>query len=981
MRNLLSLLCLLTAPFVGSKALAHADDALPHGANPAALKVVDQSPNHLLTHTHQLTHVGPRAGESYFSRDGRKMIFQSEREPGNPFYQIYLMDLATAKTTRLSPGQGKTSCSWVHPDGKRAMFSSTHLDPDLKRKVEQELAERKNPNKHRYEWSFDENFDIFEASTSGRILRRLTKEKGYDAEGSYSPDGQWIAFASNRNGYTEKLDEKEQKIFAKDASYMMDIFIMRADGTQVRQLTTERGYDGGPFFSPDGKRITWRHFTPDGRIAEVWTMNTDGSDKRQITRLGSMSWAPFYHPSGDYLIFTTNIHGYQNFELYLVDVEGKQNPVRVTQLEGFDGLPVFSPDGKSVAWTHTSANGESQIWWGDWDDLEARRVLKLPPRLPLAAEMPTHMEARDLKRIVGYLASEEFQGRPTGSEYEKTYTSALADFFKSLGLQPAGENGTYFHSFEFTSAVHLGNKNDLTAKLGGQAAPSKLREDWLPISFSQSGQWKEAPVVFAGYGIVAPATEKFKAYDSYRGLDVKDKWVLVFRDLPEGTQGEQRYNLNIYSRLQHKATVARNSGAVGIIFVPGPNNPSAKPLRDFKFEGALSQASLPVMEVTTAVAERWFKTAGRSLKATQDALDKGEPIEGFALKDVTVAATVSIDQERSIGRNVLAKLVVPNSQRQLLIGAHGDHLGLGEAGTSLATAQDKVRIHFGADDNASGVAGVLALAKALSDPMARKGLRQSVTFAVWSGEEIGVLGSNRFTGDFSKLNGGRKLNEVTSAYLNMDMIGRLRDNKLFVQGLGSADGWKSLLEEMSAHTDLALFGQNDPYLPTDAMPLYIAGVPVAHFFTGAHEDYHTPRDTADRLNYEGMQKVIASIEGLSLRLAGEASGRLLKYQKMESSHKEMGEGRRFRIYLGTIPDYSSEGVKGVRISGVSKDSPAEKAGLQGGDTIVEVDRTKIENIYDYVYLLQAMRPGQQVPMVLVRAGKRVEVQIVPVTKE
>ncbi len=330
----------------------------------------------LISGANQLTFEGQRSGESYFSADGTQLVFQSEREPGNPFYQIYLMDLEFGDTRLISPGYGKTTCAWIHPDGEQILFASTHLDPEARDKQTQELEFRASGQQRRYAWDYDEHFDLF--VRQGDDFKRLTHERGYDAEGSFSPDGQWIAFASNRLAYSEPMSARDAELFKVDQSFMMDIYLMRADGSDVRRLTTSKGYDGGPFFSPDGKKIVWRRFSEDGATAEIYTMNIDGTEQRQITRLNAMSWAPYYHPSGRYIIFTNNLNGFANFELYLVDSEGKKEPIRVTNLAGFDGLPVFSPDGQSLYWTSQKNNdGKSQIHRGHWDHEQALKLLEL----------------------------------------------------------------------------------------------------------------------------------------------------------------------------------------------------------------------------------------------------------------------------------------------------------------------------------------------------------------------------------------------------------------------------------------------------------------------------------------------------------------------------------------------------------------------------------------------------------------------------
>lgn len=331
----------------------------------------------LIRNARQLTFEGRRSGEGYFSQDGRWMVFQSERDPANPFFQIFLLNMETGDVERISPGSGKTTCAWIHPDGKQLLFASTHEDTAAKQKQQQELKARAAGEEKRYAWDYDEAFDLFIFDRERKSYRNLTSTLGYDAEGCFSPDGSKIVFASNRSAYEQPLSEKQKALFEHDKSVFAEIYSCAADGTNVKRLTNAIGYDGGPFFSPDGQRICWRRFSTDGATAEIMTMNIDGSDQRQLTNLGAMSWAPFYHPSGEYLIFTTNKHGFANFELYLVDVAGQHEPVRVTYTDGFDGLPTFSPDGNQLAWTsNRTSNQQSQIFLATWNHDEALRLLR-----------------------------------------------------------------------------------------------------------------------------------------------------------------------------------------------------------------------------------------------------------------------------------------------------------------------------------------------------------------------------------------------------------------------------------------------------------------------------------------------------------------------------------------------------------------------------------------------------------------------------
>ncbi len=333
-----------------------------------------------LTRIRRLTFEGRRAGEGYFSPDGRQMVFQSERAEGNPFFQIYLLDLETGDTRQVSPGHGKTTCAFIRPETGEILFASTHHDPRSAELQRAEYEAREAGTASRYAWDYDPEMELYVAPAGGGEPVRLTEARGYDAEGSYSPDGEWIVFASNRQAYERELTAEEQKILEINPAYFAEIYLMRADGSDLRRLTEVPGYDGGPFFFADGERILWRRFDEEGLLADVYTIRPDGTGERRLTDFEAMSWAPYAHPSGAYVIFASNKLGFSNFELYLVDAEGRREPVRVTHTDGFDGLAVFTPDGRGLAWTsnrHGEKNG--QIFLGAWNHEAALEALEASP--------------------------------------------------------------------------------------------------------------------------------------------------------------------------------------------------------------------------------------------------------------------------------------------------------------------------------------------------------------------------------------------------------------------------------------------------------------------------------------------------------------------------------------------------------------------------------------------------------------------------
>ena len=903
-----------------------------------------------ISNPRQLILEGKRSGEGYFDAAGKRLIFQSEREAGNPFYQMYTLDLESGETVRISPGAGKTTCGFFTPSG--LIFASTHEDPEAAAKQAAELEFRASGKQRRYAWDYDAAMDIFAAKADGSGSVNLTKSPGYDAEGAVSPDGKQIVFCSLRGAFGRELDDEEKARLAKDPAWFGDIYVMNSDGSNVRQLTKSPGYDGGPFFSPDGERIVWRRFDASGMNADIFTMKTDGSDVRQVTNFGCMSWAPYFHPSGEYVIFTANKFGFENFELFIA-AEGKE-PVRVTNTPGFDGLPVFSPDGRELSWASgRTADGKSQIFLADWDHAAALAAL--------AGNASPEITHEDLREQVTFLAGEKFAGRATGTDGAKGAAEFLADYFKRTKLQPLPGRSDYFHEFEFNAGERV-LADQCKLRIGDTHA--QLDREFRPLPFS-SNDLAEGGVVFAGYGLNAPESNAQPRYSSFEGLDVKDKIVLLLRYVPEAVDAPRRAHLNRYAGLRYKVMMARERGAKGVLVVTGPNSPNAGELLPLTGDGSSADSGLPALSISGEFAERLLKSSGKNLKAIQTALDDENPHAegGFELPGVKVSFTAGIEHIKKNDRNVLA-CIPGETDEWIVVGAHYDHLGAGKSGNSLARAGEEKRTHFGADDNASGTAAVLEIAHQLATaPKPKRG----VIFALWSGEELGLLGSASFVQKppipLEKL----------AAYVNFDMVGRLRDNKLIMQATGSSSEWTKLIEKRNVAAGFALTLQSDPYLPTDVTSFYPKRIPVLNFFTGSHEDYHRPSDTADKVNYEGLERIAKFAKALTLDIAN--APERLPFSRVERS--ETGGSRdNLRAYLGSIPDYAQE-VVGVKLSGVRPSSPAEKAGLKGGDVIVEFGAQKIANIYDYTYALDAVKIGQPVKMIVEREGKRVELSVTP----
>lgn len=587
----------------------------------------------------------------------------------------------------------------------------------------------------------------------------------------------------------------------------------------------------------------------------------------------------------------------------------------------------------------------------------------------VACASPHDQLAPDARAIVETLASDAFEGRMTGTEGSRLAAEYISGQLAALGAVPLPGAADYRLPFEFTAGVR--DSGSRVAVVDAEAGPAEWSDGAVrALALSESGT-VTGELVFAGYGLVVPETDGF-AYDSYAGLDVAGKVVLVLRYFPEDTEGDLRGRLSRYAGLRYKAMAARERGAAGLLVVTGPRSPNAGLLVPMTLD-TLSGSQIPAASVSGEVGEALIGRSGRTLETVQAALDTGNPhVTGFVLAGVTVTLETRLERSRQTGYNVVGVLPGAGSgagaPSYVVLGAHYDHLGRGTGGNSLAREDEAGVIHNGADDNASGVAAVLQAAAQL----AAAARQRDVIAAFWSGEELGLLGSADFVRSAPV-----PMDRIT-AYLNFDMVGRLDENRLSVQAVGTSPVWRGLVEELNADHAFDLQLVDDPYLPTDSMSFTPVEVPSLAFFTGTHEDYHRPTDDPETLNYEGLDRIAALGAAVAVHLANRDDP--LPYVRFERAAPEGGGQAMLRIFTGTIPDYSQE-AEGLLLAGVVGGGPAAAAGLQGGDLIVELAGQSIANIYDYTYALDRLRVGQAARVVFLRDGERMEGELVPQARE
>lgn len=565
--------------------------------------------------------------------------------------------------------------------------------------------------------------------------------------------------------------------------------------------------------------------------------------------------------------------------------------------------------------------------------------------------------APEIVAHVRYLASQELQGRGSGSSGCQKAAEYLASNFRAAGLKPAGVVGTYFQKFEVITGVALGEPNRFQIQTPREAKTQlRVRTDYMPVAFSSSGSAR-GNVVFVGYGISQPDLK----HDDYAGVDVKDRVVLVLRKAPAGDAG---HKLEPYATLRYKATLARDKGAAGILFVSGPTEGQEEDLGRLDAEGSFSESGIPAVLVRRVVAELMLKATGKGLESRQTAMAHGT-LQSEVLSGVAVQLTVSLKREKRPTANVLG--LVEGSDPRLrdevvVVGAHYDHLGLG--GTHSLSESKKPEVHHGADDNASGTAGIIELAQYFA--VRRDQLKRSLLFIGFSGEEMGLLGSAFFV-----RNPTVPLDRIT-AMINLDMIGRGREDSVNVIGVGTSPEWQAVLDAANSRWSLTMKPTSSGFGASDQTSFYAKGIPVLFFFTGVHPDYHRPTDTWDKINAPAEAKILGLVADTVERIAGLRD----RPAFARVADPPSPGGRGFNVYIGSIPDYS-DSENGVLLSGVREGSPAEKGGLKAGDRLVQFGTRKVLNVEEYTFALQEAKPNVAVDVVILREGKRLTLSIVP----
>ncbi|MEP7213862.1 MAG: M20/M25/M40 family metallo-hydrolase [Acidobacteriota bacterium] len=590
---------------------------------------------------------------------------------------------------------------------------------------------------------------------------------------------------------------------------------------------------------------------------------------------------------------------------------------------------------------------------------------------------PAEALDKNLRKHIEYLASDKLEGRRTGEPGASRAMEYIANQFKALKLQaaPGNRKGTYLQEFPYVTGVEASPVgNEISIEIDGKnavAGPASIR----PVGFSPNADIANTDVVFAGFGIVSPEQNR----DDYTGVDAKGKIVLVLDGNPEN---DNPHSLLGRFDLRTKALIARDKGAVGILVVTREQSLDSDRLARLSFDQTLGEAALPTFVISRSTAAQILAIT----EATIEPLELGKSQHASA----TLAATgfkVNLKKKTSPAYNIIG--VVPGTDpvlknEAIVVGAHYDHLGRGGQGSLDVNSTE---VHHGADDNASGTAAVIELARQFA---AERKNKRTIIFMAFSGEEEGLLGSQYY------VNHPLFPLEKTVAMINLDMIGRLNSEKLNIGGMGTAVEWPALIEEKNkvalkvsggmgnkeqwsytaAAPQFKLQLSDDGFGPSDHSSFYGKKIPVLFFFTGTHNDYHKPSDTAEKINYDGETRIVKYISEI-VRSVDQTSARPT-YTVAKSSGISGGRSG-FNISLGTVPNYA-DSTDGLLLDGVRDNSPAAKAGILAGDKIVKLAGKDIRNVMDYTYVLGEIKAGTEYEVVVLRGGERIALKIVPVKR-
>jgi aminopeptidase YwaD len=571
-----------------------------------------------------------------------------------------------------------------------------------------------------------------------------------------------------------------------------------------------------------------------------------------------------------------------------------------------------------------------------------RRFLFLVPLMAFAADVSPDLYLSHVR----YLASPELKGRATGSPELEKAAHYIASQFKSFGLKPIEL------AFPVALGAHMGKKNELKFKDAGESGSLAPEKDFVPLSFSSTGEL-HSTVVFAGYGV----TDQKDNYDDYDGVDVSGKFVLILRHEPKENPHKDHVTF------AEKAVNAKMHGARGVILInDSDHHDGTDDLGKFAEIEGPKDAGVLFVRLKYSTAEGWLKAEGQDIHAISKQIDADAHPHSFALSKLSVDLSVDVRTETKTVHNVAAYLP-GTTDEYVVIGAHYDHLGLGD-NHSLAPSQIGT-IHPGADDNASGTAGVIELARWASTQSKQK---RGILFLTFAGEELGLLGSEWYVNHPTL----PLANAV--AMINMDMIGRIREGKIYLSGTGTGSTFPKLMEDVKPPAPIQIdMAEKAGYGSSDHTSFTTKGVPVLFFFSGLHADYHKPSDTSDKIDSAEAAKLLDYIANLVTHLENDPRPQFQRVAE-PSAPTGLGGGSGYGPAFGSIPDFN-EPPKGVRFADVRDGTPAAKAGLKAGDILIEFDGKEIANLYDFTYALRAHKPGDLVLVKVLRGDKTIEAKV------